>query len=270
MQLLQLIVLGAIAGFTIFLGLPIARMRSVSPKLKGMLNSAAAGILVFLLIDVLGNAFTVTREKILSALAGTVGVQEAILFSLILVAGVAIGLLGLVWFEGRFIRSPASPASKKASALSEHTARRIATMIAIGIGLHNFSEGLAIGQSYASGALPLALLLVIGFGLHNATEGFGIAAPLSGSRPDWSFLIVLGLIGGGPTFLGAIVGGFWVSQALSVFFFSLAAGAILYVVKELLFHGRIAGESLATMSFLILGLLIGFATDLLITYASGG
>ncbi len=74
-------------------------------------------------------------------------------------------------------------------------------MIAIGIGLHNFAEGLAIGSSAARGALQLAVLLVIGFGLHNATEGFGIVAPMAaqGRRPSWRYLLLLGLIGGGPT-----------------------------------------------------------------------
>ena len=79
-------------------------------------------------------------------------------------------------------------------------------MIAIGIGAHNFSEGLVIGQSYASGAMGLAVLLIIGFGAHNTTEGFGIAGPLTGlaERPSISFLLKAGLIGGGPTFIGTL------------------------------------------------------------------
>jgi ZIP family zinc transporter len=89
-------------------------------------------------------------------------------------------------------------------------------LIAIGIGLHNFAEGLAIGQSAAGGEISLALTLVVGFGLHNATEGFGIVAPLSGGRerPSWRFLGLLGLIGGGPTFFGTLVGQAWVSDAV--------------------------------------------------------
>lgn len=93
--------------------------------------------------------------------------------------------------------------------LQSVTARRCqALMIATGIGLQNFAEGLAIGNSGAQGELSLAVLFIIGFGLHNASEGFGIVAPLAaeGERPFWITLLRLGLIGGGPTFLGTLVG----------------------------------------------------------------
>src|SRR5213082_918263 len=115
-------------------------------------------------------------------------------------------------------------------------ARWLALFIATGIGLHNFSEGLAIGQSVARNEVSLALVLIIGFGLHNATEGFGIVAPLAveDARPSWSFLLLLGLVGGGPTFLGTIVGRSFVNETLFVAFLALAAGSILYVVIQLL------------------------------------
>ncbi len=93
---------------------------------------------------------------------------------------------------------------------------RLAFFIALGIGFHNFSEGLAIGQSAAAGEVSLALLLIIGFGLHNATEGFGIVAPLAadGERPSWSFPCCFGLIGGGPTFVGTLIGQSFVNDTV--------------------------------------------------------
>ena len=109
-------------------------------------------------------------------------------------------------------------------------------LIAVGIGLHNFSEGLAIGQSAAGGEIGLAVLLVVGFALHNATEGFGITAPFAAAevRPSWAVLGLLGLIGGGPTFVGTLIGQSFSNDAVSILFLALAAGSILFVVIELI------------------------------------
>ena len=152
-------------------------------------------------------------------------------------------------------------------------ARRLALLIAVGIGLHNFAEGLAIGQSAASGEIALAVLLVIGFGLHNATEGFGIVAPLAadvdedGNRriPSWSFLLALGAIGGGPTFIGTAVGHGFTSEPVSVVFLTLAAGSILYVVAQLLGVAARAKRSDLLAYGMLIGLLAGFLTDAIVT-----
>ena len=140
---------------------------------------------------------------------------------------------------------------------------------ATGIGLHNFSEGLAIGQAAATDKISLAYVLVIGFGLHNATEGFGIVAPLSGDaeKPSWRFLALLGVIGGAPTFFGTVVGQAWTSTAVSVLFLTLAAGSILYVVMELLNVCRLFSSKTVTAWGLILGLTLGFATDFVLVAA---
>jgi ZIP family zinc transporter len=145
----------------------------------------------------------------------------------------------------------------------------MALLIAIGIGLHNFAEGLAIGQSAAKGDIALATLLVVGFGLHNATEGFGIVAPLAGGddRPSWGFLAAMGVVGGGPTFVGAALGHGFTSEPVSVAFLTLAAGSILYVVIQLLGVAAKAKRPDLVASGLLLGLLAGFATDAVVTLA---
>jgi ZIP family zinc transporter len=142
-------------------------------------------------------------------------------------------------------------------------------MIAVGIGLHNFAEGLAIGNSAAAGNISLAILLIIGFGLHNATEGFGIVAPMAagGQVPSWGYLALLGLIGGGPTFVGTLVGQTYTNTAVSVVFLALAAGSILYVVIELLGVARRFNLKEITTWALLAGLVAGFLTDAIVTAA---
>jgi ZIP family zinc transporter len=161
---------------------------------------------------------------------------------------------------GEFARRPAAV-----------TGRELAILIAVGIGLHNFAEGLAIGQSAAAGELAFAGTLVIGFALHNATEGFGIVAPLAGGpvRPSWTFLAALGLIGGGPTVLGTLVGQAVINTTLSVAFLGLAAGSILYVVIELLGVNRAFGLKVVGSAWMLVGLFLGFSTDFLLKALGG-
>ena len=139
-------------------------------------------------------------------------------------------------------------------------------MIAVGIGLHNFAEGLAIGNSAAAGDISLAVLLIIGFGLHNATEGFGIVAPMAGTgeRPSWGYLALLGLIGGGPTFIGTLVGQRFTNDTVSIAFLALAAGSILYVIIELLSVARRLNLKIVTTWALFAGLVAGFLTDAIV------
>src|SRR5262249_46064896 len=148
----------------------------------------------------------------------------------LLLLGIGLGSVGLVYFQ-RFVLGHLQGPSARAELggeKGEFSPRILALLIATGIGLHNFSEGLAIGQSAAVGALQLAVVLIVGFGLHNMTEGFGIAGPLTGQTISWRFVALLGLIGGGPTFLGTAVGIVFTSPEVFILFLALAAGAIIY------------------------------------------
>ena len=223
MNLVQTAILGAIAGFTIFLGLPIGRIQNVSDRARAFLTMTSAGILAFLFWDIFSNIHEPIVGALNEVMAGKMAASQLIFYVILLILGFAFGLLGLVAFESHFMRKEAG---------QPINSRRLAMMIAAGLGLHNFSEGLAIGQSSAQGELALAGLLIIGFGLHNATEGFGIVGPLAGTRPSWGFLALAGLIGGGPTFVGTVLGYSFVSAALGILFLAIAAGAILYVIGE--------------------------------------
>jgi ZIP family zinc transporter len=264
MDFANTLILAAIAGFTIFLGLPFARLKNPPRTLQAVLNAVATGILVFLLWDIITKASEPIESALGDAQKGDAG--NFILLLTLFAVGFGVGLLSLVSFEQRFIRRAGK--EKLPGGGLGLSPIQLSMMIAIGIGLHNFSEGLAIGQASRSGAITLATILIVGFGLHNMTEGFGIAAPLtSGDRPTWGLVALLGLIGGGPTFLGSILGYSVQSEPIFVLCLALAAGSILYVVSELLNVGRRFQLREVVMVGVFLGFLAGYGTDLVLTWA---
>jgi zinc transporter ZupT len=150
----------------------------------------------------------------------------------------------------------------------------IATLIALGIGLHNLGEGLAIGAAFATGAAALGSFLVIGFTLHNITEGVGIAAPLlRGERPSLRTFFLLALLAGGPAILGTWIGGFAFNPFLATLFLSIGAGAILQVIWEV---GKLlmreaqhnAQPALSWLNFggLTIGILVMYLTAFLVKF----
>jgi len=252
------IALGAIAGATVFLGLPVARLRGLPKTVQGFLNAFATGILVFLLWDILAHAGGPVEAALKQGPRGSFA-GMAVIFAV----GVGAGLLGLVYFNRTLfghLRSGTGTPSPRALSLA----------IATGLGLHNLSEGLAIGESAHVGAVAFTGVLAVGFALHNITEGFGIAAPMTTeSKPvSWSFLGMAGLIGGGPTFVGTWIGYLASSSYFSVAFLAVAAGAILYVLNELFNLGRKISSPPTFAWGLLLGFLTAYATDLLLTVAS--
>ena len=309
MSLEKTLLLGFIAGVTILLGLPIGRLRRPAPTLRMMLNAIAVGILLFLVWDVLSAAWEPIDNALGDFHAGNGGLGTAFGYGLLFAGGLTIGLLGLVAYErwmDRITQTPdatlvngttTDPATRgpapagsafpsrsvgvleatpaRTGLASWSPARRLALLIAVGIGLHNFAEGLAIGQAAAKSEIALATLLVIGFALHNATEGFGIVAPLSadtnpdGTRaiPSWGLLLALGAIGGGPTFVGTAVGHAFTSEVMSVIFLTLAAGSILYVVIQLIGVAAKSGRMDLLAYGLLIGLIAGFLTDAIVTAA---
>jgi ZIP family zinc transporter len=289
----QLLLMGAIAGFTVFLGLPIAMLRKVSVKAKGFLNAVSIGILLFLISDVLANAWTNVKDAASSAYGGHSSGIIALLDLTAMITGLGLGLFMLTAYEQRYAKgvivSTAETQKVVVSAeevvsIEDSNRERIllqrqqisgflgnpynlATMIAMSIGLHNFAEGLAIGQSYASGAVALAVLLVVGFAAHNATEGFGIAGPLAASneRPKPSFLVRMGLIAGGPTFLGTVIGSIAASTITKILFLALAAGALIYVTLFMYGAARRQTSNNVMMLGIFIGILAGLLTDLIVS-----
>ncbi|MCW2598223.1 MAG: zinc/iron permease [Frankiales bacterium] len=281
----QTLLLGAIAGATILLGMPLGRMDRPAPTLRLALNGTAIGILLFLVWDVFSGAWQPIDAALVAHHAGTGGLGPVLGYGVLFAAGTTVGLMGLVYYErflgrartGRRVGPGTLTVGElptgRLSITGLTPARRLAFLIAVGIGLHNFAEGLAIGSAAASNEIALATLLVVGFALHNATEGFGITAPLCAdraegeARPSWRSLLGLAAIAGGPTFVGTAVGHSFTNEAMSVAFLTLAAGSILYVVIQLLAVAQKAGRKEILCWGLLLGLMAGFVTDMVVTAA---
>jgi zinc transporter, ZIP family len=281
----QTVVLGALAGFTIYLGLPVGRLQLLSARPRVALAMFSVGVLAFIFVDVLSNGLEIVN----TALDGVKHHQQSLGYLIWLVVllalGFAAGSAGLALIEQRMRpagrrRPPIAGAGADAAALSvpeaealgrevdaaRRRALRTGLTIAAAIGVHNFAEGLAIGVSARSGEISLATVLIIGFALHNATEGFGIVGPLGDVKPSWRWLGLAGLIGGGPTFLGSIVGYGVTSEPLELAFYAAAGGAILYVIGEVWNGMRRYGYRELGLLMVTAGFLVGVLTDLIVTY----
>jgi len=237
------IYVGVIPVFLGLLWLPF--LRGVSDRWVRFFLSFTLGLLVFLGIDALAEAIE------MSALVASAFQGVGLLTLGIVAAPLAIEAVGHVRRHGR-----------------TESAWRAATLIAIGIGLHNLGEGLAIGSSYAVGEIALGTSLVLGFLLHNTTEGIGIVAPIAREEVSLKGLVILGAVAGVPTILGAWIGGFSYSPAAAVFFLAVGAGAVAQVVWTL--GGVMGGREGSVGAALAVPLnALGLVAGLAVMYLTG-
>ncbi len=243
-------ILGMYVGvMPVFLGLLwLPFLRTLSRRWYDFFLSFTVGLLVFLAIDAFKEAIGLTS-------------QVALVFQ-----GVAVLAIGffLTLFTLTAISERASiDVTKKG--VTEH-ALRLSYMIALGIGVHNLGEGLAIGSAYSIGEIALGSLLVIGFMMHNLTEGIAIVAPIARQQESQiKHLIQLGLLAGAPTIIGAWIGAFAFSNLAALFFLAVGAGAILHVVVEITKHMKKEDGAIIFTFTNVLGFVVG----LLVMYLTG-
>jgi zinc transporter, ZIP family len=213
-------------------------LRRAAPQWLAAFMALTAGLLSFLAVEALSEALEL-QAALPSALGG-VG---------LVLLGVAISYLALTFISSRL------------GARGALGGLALATLVAIGIGLHNFGEGLAIGSSFALGELTLGTFLIVGFMVHNVTEGLGIATPVAEGkeRASLGLLAVLALVAGAPTIVGAWLGGFVTSDVLGVIFFAAAAGAAIEVVVEVLRYLARRAPGGLTSGYALGGFLAGIA-----------
>ena len=230
--------IGALVGIVpVALGLLwLPALRQASAEWLSAFMAFTAGLLTFLGFEALSEAFEL--QALLPAGLGGAGV---------VLLGVALSFLGMTALAGRLSGGTAA------------TGVTLALLVAIGIGVHNFGEGLAIGASFAVGELQLGTFLIVGFMIHNVTEGLGIAAPVARSKVTILVLGALVLVAGAPTILGAWIGGYTTSDVLAALFFGIAAGAAFQVVVEVgRYVARHAPGGLRS-GYAIVGFLAGIA-----------
>lgn len=219
-------------------------LKRLEPRSIHFALALTAGLLVFLAFEALVEALE-TADGVAGAFQGTGIVALTVLGT----------WLGLQAFSG---------AGKRERGAGAEARLRLAFLIALGIGLHNFGEGLAIGAAYAQGAVSLGSFLIVGFMVHNTTEGLGIVAPIAKDEPTLATLALAGLIAGAPTIAGAWLGGLAYSPVLATVALGVGAGAILQVVGVL--YRAIARESQPVWTPLNA---IGVAAGLAVMYLTG-
>jgi zinc transporter ZupT len=245
--LLSFTLIGLYVGvIPIFLGMFwLPALRRLGPRALMFLMALTAGLLIYLGIDATAEALE---------LAGEVGGPFQ-----------GIGLVGIGIVVTFFLLDAISRRQASIGRNESEQRLAIAFMIAIGIGLHNLGEGLAIGAAYSAGAAALGAFLVVGFIIQNITEGLGIIAPVLRDRPSWVNLVWLGLIGGAPAIVGAWIGGLSYSRPLTVLFLAIGAGAVFEVVYEI---GKLIQKDTAKRPMPVT-IFAGLTAGMLLLYVTG-
>lgn len=247
--MVNLIGLGLVAGIIpVYLGIVVALLLGrILPRAgEGVLIGVATGVLLYLFFDLMHEAVE---------LSGARDVVSWVVF----LGGLGSSLVGLVVLESRQILGR----------IQGERFLSLPYMIAVGMGFHNLGEGLAIGASYANGEWSLSMLLVTGFALHNGTEGFGIVGASGKAPVKWIDVVLLGLIAGGPTCLGAILSGQGLSPYWSISFYTFAAGSLLYVILSLTAIAYTATRRVQMAVGLFLGISLMYLTAMLLALVGG-
>ena len=216
-------------------------IKRISKQKYHFFLALTAGLLFFLAIDSIEEALDISDENLAGSFNGTLLVATVVVLS----------FLALYYSGNKLVTK--TDTSKIAKPVA------IALMISIGIGLHNFGEGLAIGASVGMGSIAFSTFLIVGFALHNTTEGIAIAAPMSRGKLMIGKLVALGLIAGSPAIFGAWIGGFAYSPFSSVVFLAVGAGAIFQVILVLLKWIKDEGDKTLSSAAVICGFAVGMS-----------
>lgn len=245
----ELIGLGAVAGvFPIYLGIALALvlLKKITRSWEGYLVGIATGVLVYLFFDLMHEAVELTGAKDLFSWVAFLGSLLA-------------GFVGLVAIENQ----------QQGRNRSEPSKLFLPYMIALGMGLHNLGEGLAIGASFTQGQWVLSGLLVLGFALHNGTEGFAIIGSTGKTLPSAKDIVLMGIVAGVPTCLGTLVSGIAVSPYFTLMFYALAAGSLLYVIFSLVTIFYTAMRRMQCAWGVFSGITLMFVTAMLLSIFTG-
>lgn len=245
----QLVGVGSIAGLIpVYLGIVAAlfAFKVLNRSWEGFLSGISTGILVYLFFDLMHEAVELTTAK------------DPLSWAIFL-GSLLVGFVGLVAVEQR----------QQGRNRVEAPRLFLPYMVALGMGLHNLGEGLAIGASYAHGEWVLSGVLISGFALHNGTEGFAIIGATGKTQLGVKDIFLLGLLAGAPTCLGAVISGFTVSPYLSIGFYALAAGSLLYVIFSLVTIFYTATRRLQNATGVFAGVSLMYVTAMILTIITG-